>query len=129
MTDTSLPDTPASDAPPVLDETFLSILRQMDAPGESTVLAQLVETFLGDADLYHGAIRRAFAERDAAGVRDAAHALKGAAGSIGATRLASVLAALEGASGSALSPEVPPLVDELDRSITLTRAAFSELVR
>ena len=49
--------------------------------------AEMIAIFLGDAPQHIEAIRNALAARDAAGVAEAAHALKSGSGNVGATRV------------------------------------------
>jgi two-component system sensor histidine kinase/response regulator len=88
-------------APVVLDEAVLSDL----APGEPDVVAELIDQFLDDAPTRVHVVRTAVTQRDAAGLRQAAHLFKGEAGSIGARELEAACARLEamGASGNLAS--------------------------
>ena len=82
--------TPAS-APrpgPALDADVVAELRELAAATDASFLDQVCGTFKADAAVLLAAMRHAAEGGDTVGLRRAAHALKGAAGSIGARQLA-----------------------------------------
>ena len=78
-----------------LDPAVLDSLRQLTQPGEPDVLADVLGLFLADAPTRLGAIAAAAAAGDAAALQRSAHALKGAAGAIGASALHAACRELE----------------------------------
>ena len=76
---------------PILDEADL-LERLGDA---AELVAEVLNVFLDDAPVRSDAITAALAQRDPVELRAAAHALKGAAGSIAAIRLYEASQALE----------------------------------
>ncbi len=85
------PPPPPEDGPPVLDPAYLDDLRQWVGDATAlTLLAAAPESFRDEL----AAITAAWHGGDAKGVRENAHRLKGAAGSIGCRRLAEAAQAL-----------------------------------
>lgn len=72
---------------PALDPGVLATLRQLNEPGHPDVLQEVLRLFLSDAPARLTSITAAIDRKDAAALERAAHTLKGAAGSIGATAL------------------------------------------
>lgn len=95
------------DTAPALDPAVLEALRQLTIEGEPDALREVLELFRTEAAARLEAVSAAVAAADAAAVQRAAHAFKGAAGTIGAARLQAACRRLE----------------ELGRSGTLTGAA------
>lgn len=77
---------------PALDPDVLESLRALNTPGQPDVLGDLVRLFLKDAPERLEVLERGLREGDVGGVERAAHALKGASGSIGAPGLARLCA-------------------------------------
>lgn len=95
----SVPDYAVACAP-VLDPTYLDDMRQW--VGDQTLLTLLAsapESFMTEL----AAIRLAWEDGNAQGVRENAHRLKGAAGSIGCRRLADLAQAMQGIADDDLS--------------------------
>ena len=106
----------AGAAEPTLDPVFLTPLR---VPGEPEALGELVALFLQDAVARLDAFRQALAAHDAAGIKSAAHSLKGSAANLGGRRLArlasDVEVAVKTADWSALNAMFPEVEAELAR--------------
>ena len=139
-------------APDALAETIASVLgrapavadagggARVEAGGSSlidpAVLAQdraalgaergtlMIETFVETAPLQIAGIRGALADGRAERAADLAHALRGAAGSLGLRRLADLCGALE---ARARTPEAAALAEELDRLFEVSREALVTL--
>jgi HPt (histidine-containing phosphotransfer) domain-containing protein len=75
----------------VLDESVLADL----APGEPDIFVALIDQFLDQAPTRAHQVRVALIKRDPAALQQAAHLLKGEAGSIGARELEAACAQLE----------------------------------
>lgn len=73
--------------PPALDANVLESLRQLNQAGQPDIVREVLTVFLADAPARLAAIDQAIGAGDAQAVQRAAHALKGAAGSIGAMAL------------------------------------------
>lgn len=72
---------------PVLDRAVIESLRQLNQPGEPDVVQQVLTLFLADAQLRLADVSDAIDRADPAALERAAHTFKGAAASIGASRL------------------------------------------
>jgi signal transduction histidine kinase/DNA-binding response OmpR family regulator len=84
------PATPAS-GPVVFDESALS----MRVAGDRDLMGEVIQVFLEDSPARLAAIDAAVGARQAEAIRISAHALKGAAGNIGADALCAAAGALE----------------------------------
>lgn len=85
----------ASDEALEIDPQTLAELRMLDETGATGFVAELIATFLADADQRLGALRTAAESGEHENVGALAHALKSASRSVGARKLAHVLAELE----------------------------------
>ncbi len=81
----------------VLDPSILESYRLLQEDGEPDLITELVDAFLADLEERIQVIRHAIARGDPAALRSAAHALKGSAGTVGATGLALRCGELEAA--------------------------------
>jgi HPt (histidine-containing phosphotransfer) domain-containing protein len=79
----------------VLDPNVLEALRELNQEGEPDVVSEVLRLFLDDAPEKLDAIADAITRSDAAALRRAAHALKGAAGAIGAVQFQEACRVLE----------------------------------
>jgi len=121
-----LEKTPAARAPQetgAIDWRRIDSLKPFDADG--SMVAGAVAAFLADAPGRVKAIRTAHAAGDAAGVAQAAHALKGAAANIGAARLQELSQAIEGSARDGKLAAARKAVAALARSLTEARAALT----
>jgi HPt (histidine-containing phosphotransfer) domain-containing protein len=73
--------------PSALDATVLESLRQLNQAGQPDIVREVLTVFLADAPVRLAAIDDAIRDGDAQAIQRSAHALKGAAGSIGALGL------------------------------------------
>jgi HPt (histidine-containing phosphotransfer) domain-containing protein len=104
---------PALSEDEVLDPAVFAGLRSLQEPGEPDGVAELAALFLTDTPPRVRAIHEALDAKDASGLREAAHTLKGTASNLGARRLASVCLQIESAArqgdtqvGSVLLPQL-----------------------
>ncbi len=84
-------------ASPVLDHEQVAELRALDR-GQGALLAKFVGLFLNGTPKRITAIKTHCVSGDLAELAEAAHALRGAAGNVGATRLSGLLERIEVAS-------------------------------
>lgn len=115
-------------AAPALDARVVDSLRQLGEPGEGDVLAEILGVFVAEAEGRMAAIAAAVASRDAEAVRRAAHALKGAAGTIGATTLEACCRALEELGRNGELQSAPALVEAVQREYVRVRGAIDDLL-
>jgi CheY-like chemotaxis protein len=110
-----------------LDAFVIAELKDLAGPDDKAFMAELAGTYLKDLPNRLAAIRAAVEARDAEALRQAAHALKGSSGNIGAQRLQKVCLRLEDA-GRAGSAEVPAaLLSDLDAEAAGARTALEAL--
>ncbi len=80
---------------PALDARVIESLRQLNQDGEPDVLAEVLGLFLAEASARLAAITVAALAGDGPALQRSAHALKGAAGTIGASALQAACGDLE----------------------------------
>jgi HPt (histidine-containing phosphotransfer) domain-containing protein len=111
---------------PVIDDVVIARLFQLRdqvaRPGED-VLGELLDLFVQDTRVRLATIRSALASGDAEARRLAAHALKGSAGNVGASRVARLAASVE--KGGATAAQVDDLENEATRAIEALRLRFA----
>lgn len=118
-------DTNPSGAPPLIgaaiDAAVLAELREYQKPGEADFVTELIGIFNNDLVHRVGQMKAALQAADARQLNQAAHALKGASGELGASLLREICARLElsTAQGSleAVAPLLQELEDEADRVV------------
>jgi PAS domain S-box-containing protein len=96
----TLPLPPAPAAAPlssasVLDQNVLDKLRGLRQPGEPDPVVELIDLFLEDMPKHTRKMEEALKREDAAGLKSAAHSLKGSSRNMGALRLGQLCADLE----------------------------------
>ena len=98
---------------PIVDESSLRMLREVQEPGAPDIVEETIAIFLTDAEQRLALLRQAVAGADALEVRRLAHAVRGSCLVLGVTRLAQACETLEtmGATGRlADAPEALALV-------------------
>ena len=114
--------------PRVIDLRVIDTLRQLNQPGEPDVVSEVLTLFLSDAPVRLAAIRTAIEAQDPTALQRAAHTLKGAAGTIGATALQQCCKDLEGAGKSGVIPEAATALVTLEREYTRLHAEITQLL-
>ena len=109
---------------PLLDRTILADLAKLSS--DATFVDRLIAGFQSDCDRLVTEIAAALAARRYEAAKDAAHALKGGAGGVGATQLLQFAIRLEKASHETLRLKAAQWTDELQRINARTRAALDE---
>jgi|GEM_PF-1069946 len=110
----------------ILDLPYLH--KNYMATGLGDVLPDVLQTFQEQARQNLQSIRQACAASNYSGIAQAAHTLKGAAGSVGALRLADGAEELEAAAGQADAAAVTRLSTELDHLTNATLEAISSIL-
>jgi two-component system, sensor histidine kinase and response regulator len=90
------PATEPEPADPVIDPAVFQSLRDLQGPDEADQVAELVDLFLKDTPPRLEAIKAAVLASNAPALRESAHSLKGTASNLGARRLATLCAKMEG---------------------------------
>ncbi|MBI3370994.1 MAG: Hpt domain-containing protein [Betaproteobacteria bacterium] len=112
---------------PVLDTMQVADLVALDR-GQGRVFAKLVNVFLSGAEDRIVQLRRHAESADAAALADAAHALRGSSGSLGAVRLADLCARVEIAGKRQDIHAAKALIALLDAEYALARCALLAVV-
>jgi two-component system, sensor histidine kinase RpfC len=111
------------DTPPV-DKNVLDDLGRLSP--DPTFVERLLRGFQSDTDRLVASISDALAGRRYEDVKDAAHALKGGAGSVGATQLVQIALRFEKASYDTLRIKAAPWIEELSRAANTAVTAFNQ---
>jgi len=107
---------------PVVDPNVLDDLGRLST--DSTFVERLLRGFQADSDRLMRSISDGLAARRYEEVKDAAHALKGGAGSVGATQLMQLAVRLEKASYDTLRVRAAQWIEELARASNATQIAL-----
>ncbi len=111
---------------PLLDVSALQDLSQLSS--DPTFIDRLIEGFETDCQRLVRQVANGLAQRKYQGVKDAAHALKGGAGSVGATQLTQFAVRLEKATHETMRLKSVQLTEELGRLSERTMVALHEHV-
>ena len=113
---------------PLIDVSRLDEFKEFDDP-ERNMTRGVVGLYLMDAPARLAAIGQAITERNPEALYRAAHALKGAAGNVGAVAIEALCAPLEVASGNGVVPDdSAQLFAELRDYVAQTGQAFAQLL-
>ncbi len=110
------------------DQSTLKSLKDLAGPENPAFLKELFRTYLGDLPGRLEAIRAAVKSADAEALRQAAHALKGSSGNIGAQRLQKICFQLELAGRSGSLADAPPLLEDLEKEAAAARTEMEAMV-
>jgi len=113
-----VPVAAAEGTPPVDLAGFRALMREA---GVESIVGETIAAFLREAPVSMDKLRKGIGAGDAKAIASAAHALKGASGSIRATRLAAVLEQMEAAGKAGDVAEATALAVD-------THAAYSEAI-
>ena len=113
----------AGDSHPVLDAVQVAELMALDQ-GQGAFYARFVSVFLSGVDERIAQLHRHAASADAAALADAAHALTGSSGSVGAARLAALFGRIENAGKRQDIGAAKELLALLDAEYALARGAL-----
>ena len=102
-----------------LNRAALDELRALDPDGSAGLLAQIINSYLGDAPAQVSQIKAAVAVGDSAGLTRHAHSLKSTSLSLGATRVGELARALEMAGKNNALADCPALVESLATAYAL----------
>ena len=107
---------------PSFDESVL--IGQFE--GDKDLIREVVDVFASDAPTQIALLKEALLAGDADAVRQRAHALKGAASSVGAIALRELSRGAEEAGGAGDLASVAPLVGAMDRALAELKTAVAE---
>ena len=110
----------------LIDFALLDGYKELQVPGEPDLRVILVETYLEEAE---GIIKRAVdavGERDAAGIADAAHALKSSSANVGAVVMARLSKEIEADAKSGMLDDIDDRSAKLERAYRQTARQYRE---
>ena len=114
--------------PPALDAAVLDRLRQLNQAGEPDIVREVLTVFLADAPVRLAAIDDAIRGGEGQTLQRAAHALKGAAGSIGAHALQAYCRELEEIGKAGTLDRAPDLGRRIHEEFARVRAEIGEIL-
>lgn len=117
-----------SEAIPVLDAAHVADLVALDK-GEGAVLRRFVDLFVTKAPERMAVLAKCAEDADCPSLAETAHSLRGAAGNVGAFRLAFLLGRIEAAGKTGDLPAAQELLATLEPEYAETRAALLEAIR
>jgi signal transduction histidine kinase/DNA-binding response OmpR family regulator len=120
--------TPDADGTAVLDPAVLESLRDLAGDAQSNLLRDLHALFVRDTPARLQELGEAHAADDADSVAFAAHALKGSAANVGATRLTAVCQQIEDTARAGDLDGVDALIADASRHADDAQAALSSVV-
>ncbi|HEX7312667.1 MAG TPA: Hpt domain-containing protein [Pyrinomonadaceae bacterium] len=109
----------------VMDVAVFLGLEEAQVEGEPDLIVELIDLYTEDAPRRLAAIRSAWAARDLAALRRAAHGLKGSSASLGARQVEMLCDKLERSSGEELLQGGEMLLTRLERESTRVRLVFA----
>jgi HPt (histidine-containing phosphotransfer) domain-containing protein len=109
-----------------VDLAVLLSLEEAQVQGEPDLIVELIDLYAEDTPRRLGAIRSAWAARDLAALRRAAHGLKGSSASLGARRVEILCEKLERSSDRELLQRGETFLTCLERELARVRLAFAE---
>ena len=107
----------------VIDQAQLASLREIQQPGESDFVTELIDLFLNETDSHFESLREAVINNDAVEIRRLAHLLKGSSANIGARRMSALCEDLEGKDGT--NGEGPALFARIEKELVVVREALT----
>jgi len=122
---TQFPNNRQIPAASVLDEAVLADLREYQNPGEPDFVTELIGVFDEDLTNRLAQISAGLQTGDVNRVRQAAHALKGASGELGAQRMREICSRLELSTAEGSIAAAPAMARELEVEALQVRAALA----
>lgn len=110
-----------------VDVSSLLMLRELQRPGAPDVVGRIVGKFLLEAEERMGVLDAAVATRDARQLEQAAHAMKGIAGTVGANEMRALSAELEARARNGSTDGADVLVRDLHLAFARARPTFDAL--
>ncbi len=113
--------------PEPVDVSSLVMLRQMQRPDGPDRVGQIIARFLEESEERVSTIKAAVSDHDPQALEVAAHALKGAAGTVGANELQSIAGELERLAHGGSADEVHSRLVHLDAAWQRAKPLFEDL--
>ncbi len=114
-----------STAEPVVNEAVIAELREYQKPGEADFVTELIGIFEEDLLVRLNQIRAGVKTMDALRVSQAAHALKGASGELGAAGMREICSRLESSTGNGSIVAATSILPELEAEAERVRVALA----
>jgi HPt (histidine-containing phosphotransfer) domain-containing protein len=105
----------------------IQTLRDLAEPGEPDPLKECVDLFLEDSPNCIEAIRSTLQASDAAGLKRAAHTLKGSSSNLGADQLASICGRLEEQAKTGNLAGADAILSEIEAEFSVVKRTLEEL--
>lgn len=118
------PTPPLHSTLPTIDWSCVDEMRSLQIEGDPDFVEELVTLFLTETPVLLDAIRQSLAESNPAGLRRAAHTLKGNCSSMGAKRLGALSLDLEKIGKEETTQGAGAICAELEREFEAVRAAL-----
>ena len=113
-------------AEPRIDPTVINELIDLGPETGLQLVKDLVEIFSSEAPLRLAAMREGFTSRDFNAVGQAAHAMRGGAGNLGAVAVGALCTRIELAAKAGAVDEMAPMLAELEQELAFVGDALSE---
>jgi two-component system, sensor histidine kinase and response regulator len=110
-----------------LDSSAISILHSLQQPGQPSPAAELIDIFLADTPIAIREMETAAARYDTETLESRSHNLRGCAGTLGASRLAQLCAAIEDKAHSRAIQEATHLISQLKSEFTHVAIALGRV--
>jgi HPt (histidine-containing phosphotransfer) domain-containing protein len=113
---------------PAIDRGVIENLRQLNQEGQPDLVREVLTVFLHDSPRRVSAIANAAEQRNGPELQRSAHALKGAAGTIGAFQLQDCCRELETAGRNNTFDETTVLLEEMRNQLERVRGEIARLL-
>ena len=107
-----------------VDVSSLMELRQLQQPGKPDAIARIVDHFLAETSQRLATLHRAITTGDATLLEQAAHALKGISGTVGANEMLDLAVRLEEYGRSGRTDDAAEVVSALEGAVARARPIF-----
>ena len=112
-----------------VDVSSLMELRQLQQPDKPDAIARIVDHFLAETGQRLATLHRAITTGDAKLLEQAAHALKGISGTVGANEMLDLAVRLEEYGRSGRTDDAAEVVTALEGAVARARPIFKKLAR
>jgi HPt (histidine-containing phosphotransfer) domain-containing protein len=110
-----------------IDVSSLLMLRELQRPGAPDAVGRIVDRFLEETPQRIAALHVAVAEGDAGKLEQAAHALKGITGTVGANEMRDLAHELEQLGRRGTTATAASMIEQLEASLERARPVFDGL--
>jgi signal transduction histidine kinase/HPt (histidine-containing phosphotransfer) domain-containing protein len=110
---------------PAVDDAVLAELREYQKPGEADFVTELIGVFQDDLAVRLNQMKAGLEAADAHQISQAAHALKGASGELGAAVMREICCRLEMSTAGGSIVEAPSMLRELEVEVDRVRTALA----